>query len=223
VSILLCEYLNTTKDLFEVVNFDTYLPDFGGFFCNKVDADKIFRIKDWLRIFIPVDEKIFGSVGEAYVQEIMFPMPTKSFGNKKDINEFLKFCYYGSFKGIRPFFNFLSMEFHHVDQKQEKIVYVPKDFHKGYHNLLHPDKNQQQPLPKLQRKRYEKNRKTFLKFIGDSILCYLIHRGEIIGNTIKESYMLDKQLEKFVYEYQIINIQDQREHQFIYYPFDNAF
>jgi A nuclease of the HNH/ENDO VII superfamily with conserved LHH len=113
------------------------------------------------------------------------------------------------------------MEFHHVNQVQEKLVYLPKDFHKGFHRLLHPDKDNQKPLSKSERKRYESNRKKYLKFIGDAILCVLMYRGELIGQQVKETYFTDKLIDRYVFEYSQYEIFDNKVHQFVYYHFDN--
>ena len=216
MSQVLHNYLGIEEKYFESLNFVEYLPDFGGYTSSRINANKIMKVKDWLRLFIPIDEDYFESEGPSYVQEILFPLPIKALINKKQTKEFLHLCFLGSYRGLRMYFDFLAMEYHHVNQTQEKLVYVPKDFHKGYHNLLHSDKNYQKPLPNQERKRYEKNRKKFLKFVGDAVLSVLIHQGESVGFSIKELYFTDKLLDKFVFDYSKYELKDSKVHQFIY-------
>ncbi|MGL4759406.1 MAG: hypothetical protein ACRCXZ_08775 [Patescibacteria group bacterium] len=221
MSPVLLQFLELEQKFFDHCNFIEYLPEFGGFRSNYGDATKIFRVKDWLRIYLPVDKHIFGSEGPKYIQQILFPIPTKSLETEEDILEFLLFCHGGNYRGLRRFFGFLSMEFHHVNQLQEKIVYVPKSFHKGFHTVLHPDRFVQNPLSKSERNRYDSNRKKFLKVIGDALMYIWIVNKKSVPNSIKFKYFKDKFLDSFVYEYSSFNCFDGTIHEFVYYHFSN--
>jgi hypothetical protein len=92
MSQVLCNFLSIPKSQFVSDNFVEYLPDFGGYFSKISDANKILRVRDWLKIYIPVDENIFESEGPSFNQEILFPLPIKSFENKKRLKSIYNFA-----------------------------------------------------------------------------------------------------------------------------------
>jgi hypothetical protein len=216
VSQFLYNYLNLDSHYFSNTNFYSYIPDFGGHYSNRLNANKIFSVRSWLALYIPVDTVYFSNEVK-YVQEIIFPLPMLTLNNDKLLHDFLEICYTGAYRGLKYYFSGLNMEYHHVDQKQEKLIFVPKDFHKGFHSLLHSNKNHNQIMSKKEKDFYCQNRKLFLKFIGDSILYIAMNKGKTLKNPIKKKYFNDKELENFGYEYEIQKICNSEVHQFIYF------
>jgi hypothetical protein len=218
ISRYLCSKLLISQESFVRANFTDYIPEFGGHISDYRTAMKIMAVRDWLNIYLPVDSSIF-KADYPYVQEIVFPIPMKIFENSELLNEFLIWCYEGSYRGLKSFFGGLNMEFHHVNLEEEVIIYLTKDFHKGYHSLLHANFKEGGGLGLNQRNNYNKNRKIFLKFIGDALLYVAIVMGKKVKIKIKELYFADPKLENYTYEYVISGQYGCTVHNFVYTTF----
>jgi hypothetical protein len=245
----LSDKLMIERACFNRSSFFDYLPEFGGHISDYATAIKIFGVRDWLQLFIPVSSEHF-TADYKYIQQILFPLPIKIIDNISLLTEFLELCHFGAYRGLKYYFNGINMEFHHINMDEDKLVYVPKDFHKGFHYLLHSELKTKGGLKIHERKNYKSNRNRFLKFIGDAFLyvsmikhqeCKRKYNEIYVSNPtiktyellkeiqlaqelkpiIKNLYFTDPKLELFTYEYNRFTSHNCNIYQFTYY--DNGF